>query len=92
MDTRNSRGVTYALPVSWEEIGHLMEEDRADERGKGEWAPGTLAHWMKCDSRSCYSRLHSVKETRQILHLMGRSGTFLCYSEVGHNMALQLYH
>ncbi|GBP80311.1 hypothetical protein EVAR_47811_1 [Eumeta japonica] len=35
MDTRNPKGITSALPVSWEGIRYLMKGDRVDgvERG-----------------------------------------------------------
>ncbi|GBP67829.1 hypothetical protein EVAR_88881_1 [Eumeta japonica] len=35
MGAYNLKGVTSALPASWERTGYLMEEGRVDEKGRG---------------------------------------------------------
>ncbi|GBP96580.1 Cytochrome P450 4C1 [Eumeta japonica] len=65
----NPRGVTCALPVSWEGIGYLME---ANGEGNRKWTTRTLTHWIKMQSINLL--LHGLILERQMSNAAERGG------------------
>ncbi|GBP33281.1 hypothetical protein EVAR_30869_1 [Eumeta japonica] len=75
MDTRNPRGVSNALSVFYEGIGHIIEQvvrhwdfgKELDIRRRKERAAGALTRWTRRKSGSChFTNCDASGEERQV--------------------------
>ncbi|GBP77045.1 hypothetical protein EVAR_45953_1 [Eumeta japonica] len=63
-DTRNPRGVTRALPATWDGLGHLMKGDWLEGRGRRQSGPPQL---LLAGRHSNFLKLISKRYTRSKL-------------------------